>query len=186
MAEAAEILREEHEVVKHLLRVLTGIAASVQSGGAVPKADPEKVFDIVVNFADKCHHAKEEKALFPVLVKASPEEGGVLVHRLEGDHTAVRKLVADMRALVAAVVAGEAEARSRFAKSARAYVTILEEHIFQENTKLLPLVGSTLSAEERSALAAEFDRIEREEMDLGVHERYEHVIHDLAAKYVHA
>jgi len=186
VVEPTEVLRQEHEVIKHLLHALTGIAAAVQAGRVVPRADLERAFEIVVEFADKCHHAKEERALFPILSKASPEEGGLLVRRLEGDHAAVRKLVADMRGLVPAVVAGDAGARSRFAKSARAYATILEEHIFQENTRLLPLMDSALSTDERSALGAEFDRIEREEIGLGIHERYEHAIHDLMAKYAYA
>lgn len=186
MAEPSDILREEHEVIEHLLHVLGGMAKRVDRGEPVSRTDVDDALEVVVNFADKCHHAKEEKALFPVLIRASPGEGAALVHRLEGDHAAGRHLVAAMRSEAESLNAGDRRTRAQFAKDARSYVGLLTEHIDAETKLLFPLVDRVLSAKERSALGEEFDRIEREETGAGVHEKYEGTIHRLADTYVHA
>lgn len=186
MTEPSEILQEEHEVIQHLLHVLTAMAERVDRGEAVARADVDDVLEIVVKFADECHHAKEEKALFPALRLASPQEGAALVHRLEGDHEAGRHLVAAMRSESPAAESGDPKARSQFAKDARSYAALLTRHIDAETEQLFPLVERALPAKERAALADEFDRIEREETGAGVHEKYEGTIHRLADRYVHA
>ncbi len=186
MTEPSDILREEHEVIQHLLHVLRAMAARVERGETVARADIDDLLGVVVNFADRCHHVKEEHTLFPALARASPEEGARLVHRLEGDHESGRHLVAALRSEAATLASGDATVRRQFAKDARSYVALLEEHIHQETTHLLPLVDRILPAKERTALAAEFDRIEREETGAGLHEKYEGTIHRLAERYVHA
>ncbi len=181
----SEILREEHEVIEHLLLVLGAMAKRADHGETIPRADIDAALEVVVNFADKCHHAKEEKALFPALVTASPKEGGALVRRLEGDHAAGRHLVASMRSEAAAFESGDAKARAQFAKDARSYVTLLTQHIDGETKLLLPLIDRAIPAPQRVALTKEFIRIEREETGAGLHEKYEGTIHRLADTYVH-
>lgn len=186
MTEPSEILREEHRVIEHLLEVLRGVSVAVDRGEAVAKEDLDTALDVLVNFADKCHHAKEERALFPVLARQSPTEGALLAHRLEGDHRAARKLLTALRDLTPAVADGDRSAREMFAKSARTYASLLEEHITQETHRLLPLIDAAIPLEKRTKLAKEFDRIEREETGEGMHAKYEHTIRALAAKYAHA
>ena len=186
MSEPSEILREEHDVIQHLLHVLSALAGRLDRGDRVPREDLEAALEVITNFADKCHHAKEEKALFPALVRASPEEGATLIRRLEADHDAGRRLVRAMRESVPAAAAGDPAGRKAFAKSAWAYEDLLREHILVETAQLLPLIDSAIPDAERAALAREFDRIEREETGAGLHEKYEGTIHRLADKYVHA
>ncbi len=183
--EPSEILREEHEVITHLLHVLDAIADEVARGVRVPARDIDAVLEVVVNFADKCHHAKEEKALFPALAKASPKEGALVARRLEGDHRAARRLVAALRDAAPGVEAGDGAARASFAKAAKTYAALLHEHISQETKQLFPLVDRAIPARERQLLAEEFGRIEREETGAGLHEKYESTIHRLADTYVH-
>ncbi len=185
MSEPSDILRDEHEVIEHLLHVLAAMAERVDPGERVARSDVDDALEVVVNFADKCHHAKEEKALFPVLVQASPKEGARLVRRLEGDHEAGRHLVAALRSAAPRLESGDAKIRAQFAKDARSYVVLLTEHIAQETQQLLPMIDRVLPAQRREALGAEFDRIEREETGAGAHEKYEGTIHRLADRYVH-
>ncbi|HEY7588892.1 MAG TPA: hemerythrin domain-containing protein [Thermoplasmata archaeon] len=185
MAEPSEILREEHEVIEHLLHVLEAMGKEVERGSHVPKSDLEAALEVVVGFADECHHAKEEKALFPILAKVSPKEGAFLVHRLEGDHKAARQIVRAMRDSIPGVDVGEGSARATFAKSAKTYAVLLREHIKAETNRLLPLTDAAIPAAQRKELGEEFERIEREETGAGVHEKYEGTIHLLADKYIH-
>ena len=150
----------------------------------VPAKDVNAILEVAVNFADKCHHAKEEKALFPLLERHSPEEGKLLAHRLHGDHEAFRHLMGQMREAVPKVAAGDSAATSMFAKNVRTYTSLLREHIAQETEKLLPLMDRAIPPADSERLAEEFERIENEEVGAGVHEKYEHTVHSLAEKYV--
>ncbi|HEY5538967.1 MAG TPA: hemerythrin domain-containing protein [Thermoplasmata archaeon] len=183
MMEPSEILREEHVVIEHLLAALDGIAEHLDRGEAAPREDLDAALEVVVNFADKCHHAKEEKVLFPALMKHSADEGGLLVRRLHGDHEAARKLVRGLRDAIPSVAAHDPKMTKEFARLARVYTSLLREHIAAETDRLLPLMDRTIPGEEKEALAREFDRVEREEMGTGVHERYGHLVHRLADRY---
>ena len=185
MMQPSEVLREEHVVIEHLLGVLDGIAEHLDEGHPVPAKDLEAALEVVVGFADKCHHAKEEKALFPVLERHSPEEGKLLAHRFHGDHEAFRHLVRGMREAVPTVDARDPAATRMFAKNARTYASLIREHIAKETELLFPLMDRAIPAADMAKLAAEFDRIEREETGAGAHERYEHTVHALAERYGH-
>jgi len=185
MERPSEVLREEHVVIEHVLGVLDGMAEHLDEKESVPVKDMDAILEVAVNFADKCHHAKEERALFPLLEKYSPEEGKLLAHRLHGDHEAFRHLMGQMREEVPKVGARDPAATRMFAKNARTYASLLREHIAQETEKLLPLMDRAIPAKDSERLAEEFERIEREEVGAGVHERYEHTVHSLAEKYGH-
>lgn len=186
MGEPKEILREEHEVIEHLLHVLAAMAKRADRGETLARSDVDDALEVVVNFADKCHHAKEEKALFPALAQVSPEESAELIRQLERDHEAGRRLVAALRSDSRSLDRSGAKARARFAQDARSYTTLLTAHIDTETSKLFPLMDRVLPENRRAALAAEFDRIEREETGAGLHEKYEGTIHRLADRYVHS
>lgn len=183
--EPSEVLREEHIVIEHLLNVLDGIAEHLNEAKPVAARDIIVALEIVVDFGDKCHHAKEERALFPLLEKYSPDEGKLLAHRLHGDHEAFRHLVRQMREAIPKVGAQDPAAMTMFTKHARTYTSLLREHIAQETQLLLPLMDRVIPGNEMARLAQEFDRVEREEVGVGVHEMYEHTVHSLAEKYGH-
>ena len=61
---STEILKHEH---KNILMVLDAAKREVQSirqRGKVHVAELEKMINFFKNFADRCHHAKEENLLF--------------------------------------------------------------------------------------------------------------------------
>ncbi|HLA46787.1 MAG TPA: hemerythrin domain-containing protein [Thermoplasmata archaeon] len=184
MKEPSEILREEHVVIEHLLHVLDGMAEHVDLDNPVPERDIGTALEVVENFADKCHHAKEERILFPALSRHSAHEGALLARRLHGDHEAARKLVRDLRELTPKIGAKDDRVRREFSRKVRTYTTLLREHISQETERLLPLIDEAIPAEERRELAEAFERVEQEEMGAGVHAKYERLVHQLVDRYV--
>ena len=65
--EATTTLRTEHNALLYVLDQLEHAAAAAAAGRAVPRdvfSDIEEVFCV---FVDRCHHAKEETVLFPLL-----------------------------------------------------------------------------------------------------------------------
>lgn len=182
MAEPNDVLRAEHEAIELLLAAVEGIAGRISAKGAFPRKDLETALTVVTEFADKCHHAKEERTLFPVLSKASPKVGAELARRLTSDHVAFRKLVGTMKEQVAKGERDE-KARAQLAKNLDTYARLLRQHILIENTELLPEVEKSIPEAERSRLAEEFERIEEAEIGAGVHEKYHRMIHTLADAY---
>ena len=182
MEDPNQVLKDEHEAIELLLSAVEGMAGRLHGKGAYPRKDLESALTIVTEFADKCHHAKEERTLFPVLSKASPKVGAELARRLTSDHVAFRKLVGTMKEQTAKGETDE-NVRALLSKNLDTYVRLLREHIRIENTQLLPEVERSIPAAERQRLAAEFERIEAEEIGAGVHEKYHHMIHKLADAY---
>ena len=181
MEDPSETLREEHAAVEHLLAAIDGLAEHVRKSGQVPAKDFERAMTVVTEFADRCHHAKEEKVLFPALSRASPKVGAEIARRLTSDHKAFRQLVASTRDLMPK--ADEPQARSLLVKNLGTYTRLLREHILVENEQLLPEVARSLTPAERARIAEEFERVEEAEVGRGMHEKYHVMIHALADKY---
>ena len=62
-----EELVHEHQVIVHVLKTATAEAQSIRDGSAIRTALVGMMPDFFSNFTDKCHHAKEEKHLFPLI-----------------------------------------------------------------------------------------------------------------------
>jgi len=175
------ILREEHEAIEHLLAAVEGMGTRLRRE-PLPKADLDAAMAAITEFADQCHHAKEEKVLFPALAQASPKVGAELARRLTSDHRAFRKLVGDTRALLPRT---DTASRQQLSKNLLTYARLLREHIRIEEEQLLPEVERSLDAGARERIAMEFDRVEEAEVGPGVHERHHEAIHRLAHTYGH-
>lgn len=182
MTEPNEGLKSEHEAIGELLVVLEGLAERMPGGAILPRGDLERAMAVVVELADRCHHAKEEEVLFPALAKASPEEGAELARRLTSDHRAFRKLVQPIRRLIP-LAETNGGSRTQLTKNLISYTRLLREHIRIEEEMLFPEVERTLGATERARIAEEFERIEEEEIGTGMHDKYHDIIRALAQVY---
>ncbi len=173
---ATEVLKQEHRVIE---KVLAGVEKLARSQGPIPVEQWEKAIDFIRNFADKCHHLKEEGLLFPMLEERGiPREGGPIGMMLM-EHEEGRGYV---RAMVAALSAAKQDpegARRQLVENARAYLRLLREHIAKEDQVLFDMVDAHLDPQEQKKLLEQFEEHEREEMGLGVHEKYLEIAHEL-------
>lgn len=150
MATATEVLREEHRVILRALDALESAAGRLAGGGSVPDGWWDELIGWLRAFADRNHHAKEERCLFPALAKAGvPSEGGPIAVMLE-EHT-------EGRALIQAMETGDADSR---ADAARRYVRLLRDHIDKENSVLFPFAEAVIEERARKALGREFETVE--------------------------
>lgn len=182
MPTATEILRREHEVVLKMLEATRNAAFQIEHGKQVrPEvlADLGEFFGV---FADQCHHGKEEKLLFPLLErKGLPREGGPVGVML-GEHEEGRGLVRAMTDAARAYASGAPEAAVRWAKAARSYVLLLEQHIQKENDVLFRIAERILTPEEQQSLAESFEKLEVEKMGPGTHQRLHAKMEKLVAE----
>ncbi len=177
---ALEDLVHEHRVIELVLKGLEGLARRAEREHRLDRGQAEKALEILRNFADRCHHGKEERNLFRVLeARGVPREGGPLGVMLH-EHDLGRSHLQEMGQALPAAAEGEAEAIHRFAQHAAAYAALLRQHIQKEDGVLYPMAERVLGEEDDARLLEAFDAIEREEIGEGVHERYHQWAHELA------
>jgi hemerythrin-like domain-containing protein len=74
---ATEILTHEHRVIEQVLGCLEAMGAEARAAGRLDGAAAQDAVAFFRNFADRCHHGKEEVHLFPALeAKGFPRDGG--------------------------------------------------------------------------------------------------------------
>jgi len=178
MHPATQQLRDEHEGIKIMLRVLEVLADRAREGTGFDTGDAGKIIEFLRVFADTCHHGKEEEFLFPALEAAGiPRQGGPVGVMLE-EHESGRAFI---KAMSEALAAGD---RQAFAQAATNYATLLNAHIQKENEVLFKMAEGVLSPQEQEQLFTCFERIEEERIGPGVHEAFHALIDTLAAKYL--
>ena len=167
-------LMSEHRVIERMLGILTKASNRLEKGQDI---DPELyvgAVDFLRNFADKCHHTKEEKLLFEKMMErgVSGEVGPIAVMMRE--HQDGRAHVKSLDKLSKEKMSKTT--RQGLIKSSRAYVDLLSKHIQKEDNVLYPLANQILDKEDQKELEKGFEEVEEKVMGPGVHEKYHHMI----------
>lgn len=173
-----EILSDEHRVIERVLDALQRLTAVPVN----PLLEQwRKALDFFRHFADQCHHFKEEKVLFPALEEHGiPREGGPIGMML-AEHEEGRGHVRSMIDAVEQVAQGNGAASTTLLNHARAYVTLLREHIQKEDDILFRMADEVIPEEEQRRILKDFENHEAEEMGAGAHEKYLGIAHELEA-----
>lgn len=153
MKTPTDVLRDEHVLILRALDLLALAGRRYEHGEGPPEDWWRELIGWLRGFADRNHHAKEERSLFPAMARAGVPDGpgGPIGIMLE-EH-------AEGRALIGALAASGAAPR---AASARRYVDLLRAHIDKENGVLFPLADAVLDDGARWALGREFDMVATE------------------------
>lgn len=173
-----QTLMNEHRLIEKVLAVLADMAREAGRSGKIDTERAAGVLTFLREFADRCHHGKEEKQLFPRLARYgyTAEMGPVAV--MLHEHEIGR---AHIRGMLAALETPAAPASTaKFADEALGYVALLESHIQKEDEILFQLADQVFSATDQSELAEAFERVEIEEMGPGAHEK----LHALAERLI--
>lgn len=181
-----EILMSEHRVIEQVLESLIAMADQFAQTNHLEAEPAQAALDFLKNFADGCHHGKEEARLFPAMERRgfSPQCGPTAVMRTEHDDG--RACVRAMSQAIEAAERGEVTAPRTFSAHARAYVQLLREHIHKEDHCLFPMANQALSQADQKELSEAFETFEREDMEAGAHERYLAIAAALASRYGNA
>ncbi len=178
-----EILSAEHRVIERVLDSLEKIADESQSVGRLNEGGARDVIEFLRNFADRCHHGKEEHNLFPAMqVQGFPASGSPIAVML-AEHEAGRSHIRIMDETLAPAAAGDGEALLRFVGHARAYCELLRQHILKEDSVLFVLADRVLGPDQQQALLDRFQQVEAEHMATGAHERYLALADRLSERY---
>jgi hemerythrin-like domain-containing protein len=178
-----EDLIHEHKAIRTMLGIMTRVAENINEGKAADTDDVEKIIEFLRTFADKCHHGKEETALFPALVDAGiPKENGPVGVMLS-EHVTGRGYIKDMEVSNRDVKAGRYEAAGLIADSMLNYVNLLQNHIQKEENILFRMADRVLPAQVQDDIYRQFEHIEEEVVGHGIHEQFHDLLHQLKNKY---
>jgi len=176
--QATDDLKHEHRVIELVLTGLERIAERARTAHTFEQSAAERALEILRNFADKCHHGKEERHLFPLLEERGvPRDGpiGVMLQEHEQGRGHIRAMVQ-----AAADAARNAGSLALFAEHAAEYIELLRQHIQKEDNVLFQMAEQVLTQADDRRLVEAFEAIEREEIGEGVHEKYHQWAHELA------
>jgi hemerythrin-like domain-containing protein len=165
---SVERLMAEHELIERGLVLLDKAVARIDAGQPLPDGFSAWAARFFQQFADKCHHAKEEDVYFPVLKQRGiPEPGGPIgVMLLE--HVLGRDCVGRMND---ASQAQPVDAH-KFADAAKQYIPLLRQHIFKENNVLFRMAERVMSEADDAGVTSRFSQVEQERGLTGWHESF--------------
>ncbi len=180
--DAIETLMNEHRVIEQVLDALVGFAQEVDRRGSTEKEELGRFVTFVREFADACHHGKEEDILFAAMVEHGfPRDGGPIAVMLN-EHDQGRALVRVLRSRAEAGGAWSDADRRELGAAASAFATMLRAHIHKEDAILYPMAEQHLPPEAMAAVADACERYEQDEARAGKHEQ----LHALADELIHA
>ncbi|MDH3717443.1 MAG: hemerythrin domain-containing protein [Planctomycetota bacterium] len=178
-----EILMQEHRVIEQVLACLEKMADQCAAGQALDTRSAEQALDFFRNFADRCHHGKEEDLLFPLMESKgfSREQGptGVMLH----EHEQGRRLVQAMTGAVSTDASDADAAREAFIDPARQFVALLREHIHKEDHCLFPMANQALTEPDQQQLVDSFEKVEHDDLGPETHQRYVNLANELAERF---
>jgi hemerythrin-like domain-containing protein len=169
----------EHRAIERMLAIMEAAARRLERGEPVRAGLFREAVDFVRNFADRCHHGKEEENFFPRLEERGvPRQGGPLAVML-AEHDQGRAYVGAIADAIGAYQGGDQSAARTIASNALGYVGLLRQHIMKEDNVLFPMADRVLSPADQQDLTQKFQQVETEIMGPGVHERYHQLLDDL-------
>lgn len=180
---ATQQLKDEHEGVRLMLRILGAVSRQLDSEGHVQNEHFEGILEFLKVFVDKCHHGKEEEFLFPALVKVGiPQDGPIAVMLFE--HEMGRKYIRVMTDSFERYKLNDASAASAIAQNAQDYIALLTDHIDKENNILFAMADDRLSEKAQEELLEGFEKIEESRIGAGKHEEFHTLLHKLKGLYL--
>lgn len=170
-SQAIQILKHEHRIIESVLGSLEGFVARTQEGEEVDRSVIRRYAAFFSQFADRCHHGKEEDLLFKTMTEHgfSDRTGPIAV--MLGEHTEGRAHVRVLAELGSREGELSDEECDALAEHAGAYAPMLRNHIAKEDSILYPMAERTLQPSELSALVEAFERFERDEVGVEEHRR---------------
>ena len=174
-------LRNEHSAISIILSVMKKVATRLKNREEVKKEHLEKIVEFLINFADKCHHGKEEEILFPEVIKDISNL--VLVNELLGEHKAGRDYIHGMAQSLKYYDTGNPDAY-HIATNMEGYIFLLTEHIKKESKSLFPIVNKQIPENIQIKMEEQFEALERDVIGIDKHEEYLGWLKDLKKIYV--
>jgi hemerythrin-like domain-containing protein len=180
MPQVIETLMREHRFIEKVLDSLEAFLNQLEAGQADARQHVADYAEFFREFADRCHHGKEEDQLFEALGNHGfPRDAGPLFVMV-GEHNMGRLHIKALSSIGAADGPLSDNELSTVRESASAFIPLLRMHIQKEDEILFPAAERALPIAVLEQLAVHFDEFERTVMGDGAHSR----LHSLGQRLV--
>ena len=181
MTPSTKDLIEEHSGIMMMLKVMERMAEKLERSEAVETNHLVKLVEFLQNFTDKCHHGKEERYLFPELLKNPANQA--IINELWGEHKTGHDFIRGIAESLGGYAPGNPDA-VHMAVNMRGYVQLITEHIRKENEHLFLVADQQLPPEFSLSIQAEYDQFEADVLGAGKHEEYQQWLAELESTYL--
>jgi len=172
-----QILKDEHRVIEKVLD-----AMERQLDRPIDGEFFRQSIDFLRNFADGCHHAKEEDQLFPILESAGISRNGGPIGCMLHEHEQARALIGMIANNLDAAVPGEEGAAQNVRRAVRSYIALLRRHIFKEDNVLFEMADQALGPQEQQLMRDAFYRADGSNGCSSRHQQYVGLAEELSQR----
>ncbi len=168
---ATSVLEHEHRAIQKVVATMSLAADRLKAG---QNLDPAVLGDIITflrEFSEQCHHAKEERCLFPLLEARGIPASGCPIAVLHNEHEKGRALLVQLDDATQAFRASGA-AKEALIGTLQALVRLYVDHIWKEDYLLLPMSDKVLSENDHAKLCEQFESVEAD-LGAGKHQQLE-------------
>jgi hemerythrin-like domain-containing protein len=168
----------EHRLIERMIRQLK---QQLDKVGSQKKVDPvfiDVAVDFIRNYADRCHHGKEEDILFRDLAKKDlSDEHRAVMEELLDEHVRARKATRSLLDGKERYLAGDGDALNDIVDAMTWLVKFYPVHIEKEDRQFFMPVMGYLTKQEQHMMLQEFYEFDRNLVHTtyrGIVERLEH------------
>ncbi len=166
----ASLLREEHVYIMNVVTSCKKIADLLRKEKAVDPMLLLSIVDFLKEYADKCHHAKEEDLFFPAMEHAGVPHNGCPLEALRSEHIKGREIVLDLESSIH-LYQVDNENTEQLIYSLDNVNKLYTQHIWKEDEMVFPMESRLFTLEELDDLVEKFEYAE-ENYGVEAHEHY--------------
>lgn len=178
-----QLLMDEHRLIEKVIDALEVLGRSVQRGEEVSQQDLAGFVRFIREYADACHHGKEEDILFESMAQHGfPKDAGplgVMYH----EHTVGRNFAGILREGAEATAPWPPVLREQVTGAISGYAELLRGHIQKEDKILYPMAEGNLPADAMEKVAGECRAVEEAQRSDGSKAELEKLAEDLIGRY---
>ena len=180
--DAIELMMEEHNNIKVMLKIVRKACYSILEGEEVNYDDFNKIISFIRNYADSHHHKKEEIMLFNRMVDEIGETAEKVVkYGMLVEHDLGRLYVTSLSEALEKFKSGNNEAKLDIIANAVSYTNLLERHIHKEDNIIYKFAQRELKEDTFKTINNECK--EFEDKLLKVKDENLSILEELKAKY---
>ncbi len=113
MESSTATLEHEHRIVQKVVAGMAMLADELEERKPVKPQLLKEIVEFLRVFVDQCHHAKEDKYLFPLLEQRGVPAGGCPLGALKNEHENGRLLVKQLTGAIEAYADSGGQSRIR-------------------------------------------------------------------------
>jgi hemerythrin-like domain-containing protein len=149
-------LREEHQVILKVLDCFELALRDARRSGTAQRQVFEPFIEFFREFADRCHHCKEEDRLFPCLERCGmPRDSGPLAVMM-AEHREGRAHVRAIAEALPRADEGDPQAFQTVISEGASFLDLLRHHIMKEDHVLFEMADQIIESPQMAQLSGSY------------------------------